>query len=282
MIDWENLHVFAVFAAEKSLSAAARVLKIDHATVARRIASLEHSLQLKLVDRRLRTYSLTQDGERVAQVAARMLEETHSIGRIAKAGQQQIAGEVSISAPPSTAAMYVVPQLGKFRRLYPGIHLKILAETRIVSLPHQEADIAVRLSRPQGDSLVGRKIGDLPFGVFASKDYLSSVKPENFEFIALDESLESSIQQQWLREIIDGRDIVLRTNSPEIQSIAVCGGAGVAVLPNFLAEQYGLKRVAEFQQSREIWLVVHEDFRHTPAIRVVMDFLVDCFIHEPV
>lgn len=269
--------MFAVFSAEKSLSAAARQLKVDHATVARRIAALEQSLQLKLVDRRLRTYSLTQDGERVAEIATRMLEETFSIARLAKAGQQEVAGEVSISVPPSTAAMFVVPQLGKFRRLYPNIHLKLLAETRIVSLPHQEADLAVRLSRPQGDTLVGRKLGDLPFGVFASSDYLTKVKPADFEFIALDESLEFSIQQRWLREIIGERDIVLRTNSPEMQSIAAAADVGIAVLPNFLAAQRGLQRVVEFEQSREIWLVVHEDFRHTPVIRAVMDFLVACF-----
>lgn len=105
MIDWENLHYFSVFTEEKSLSAAARKLGVDHATVSRRIAQLEQNLKLKLVDRRPRTYILTPDGERLAQVVARMMEETFSIERLTQAGQQEVMGSVSISMPPLTSTL---------------------------------------------------------------------------------------------------------------------------------------------------------------------------------
>ncbi|MFE1640064.1 LysR family transcriptional regulator, partial [Acinetobacter baumannii] len=96
MIDWENLHYFSVFSEEKTLSAAARKLGVDHATVARRIAQLEDNLKLKLVDRRPRTYILTSEGERLAKIVTRMMEETFSIERLAQAGQQEISGVVSV------------------------------------------------------------------------------------------------------------------------------------------------------------------------------------------
>ena len=73
MFDWEDLRHFNVFAQEKSLSAAARQLRVDHATVARRIAALESALRLKLVERRPRAYFLTADGERIAELVVRKL-----------------------------------------------------------------------------------------------------------------------------------------------------------------------------------------------------------------
>ncbi len=283
MIDWENLHYFAVFAREKSLSAAARVLRVDHATVARRIAALEAALQLKLVDRRARIYTLTCDGERISKLACQMDEGAFSIERVARAGQQQVAGEVSLSVPPSTAAAFIVPRLGQLRAAYPGIHLRIIAETRLASLPRGEADIAVRLVRPTEEGLVGRKLGVLPFGFYAAPQYVAATPPEQYEFIALDDSLDHSLQQHWLRAVIGSRQVVIRTNTPEIQRIAATAGVGVVVLPDFLGKAAtatgGLVRLdmGEAPMFREIWLAVHADLHHTPTVRAVMDFLIDCF-----
>ncbi len=282
MIDWENLHYFSVFAQEKSLSAAARKLGVDHATVGRRIGLLEQGLALKLVDRRARNYVLTTDGEKIAAVALRMMEETFAIGRLAKAGQQQIMGEVSMSLPPATAAHFIVPKLARLRQQYPKIHIRVVVETRFASLQHSEADIAVRLARPVEENLVGRKVGIMPFDMYASADYLALTLPDHYAFIALDESLNNSIQQRWLRDIIGSREVVLKTNSPEMQRVAARAGVGVAILPAFMGEQDGLIAVPHpfDQMQREIWLAVHQDLRHNPAIRVVMDFLVQCFDSE--
>ncbi len=279
MLDWENLHYFAVFSREKSLSAAARKLRVDHATVARRIAALEASLQLKLVDRRPRAYVLTGEGERIALIADQMVEGAFSIARIAKAGQQLISGEVSISVPPSTAANFIVPHLARLREQYPSIILRMIAETRLASLPHGEADIAVRLSRPTEDELVARKVGMMPFAFYATPAYLAANRAEDYVFIALDSSLEQSIQQRWLTNARADRQIVLHTNSPEIQRIAACAGVGVAVLPYFLGEIGELQQVelGDATMAREIWLAVHQDLHNTPAVRAVMDFLIDCF-----
>src|SRR6266571_2093242 len=87
MFDWEDLRHFTVFAQEVSLSAAARQLKVDHATVARRVAALEKGLGLKLVERRPRAYFLTPDGERIAALGRRMQLESFAVQRTASAGQ---------------------------------------------------------------------------------------------------------------------------------------------------------------------------------------------------
>lgn len=278
-MDWENLHYFSVFAQQKSLSAAARVLNVDHATVGRRISALEKQLQLKLVDRRARTYLLTADGEQIAGITARMMEETFAIGRLARAGQQILQGEVSMSLPPATAAHYVLPQLSRLHQQYPHIQLRVIVETRFASLQQSEADIALRLARPVEEGLVARKIAQLPFGIYASPEYLASRTPQQYGFIGLDDSLVSSVQQRWLADIQQGRPVVLKTNSPDMQRLAAVAGIGVAILPCFMGEQGGLQRIPceRINMLREVWLAVHEDLRHSPLIRVVMDFLVQCF-----
>lgn len=279
MLDWENLHYFSVFAAEKSLSAAARKLGVDHATVARRIGLLEQSLQLKLVDRRPRTYILTADGVRIAQVAERMMEETFSIERLVRAGQQEISGEISLSLPPSTAAHLIMPKLGELRKQYPKLRLKVWGETRFASLQHSEADIVVRLNRPEEANLVARKVGMMPFGLYASAEYVAMTKPEDYALIVLDVGREQSVNQQWLNDLLGQREPVLVTNTPDLQWGAACAGIGVAVLPVFMGQKGGLVALSshELVMEREIWLVTHEDLRHSPAVRVVMDFLLTCF-----
>lgn len=282
-MDWENLHYFSVFAQQKTLSGAARLLKVDHATVARRISALEKQLQLKLVDRRARTYVLTVEGEKIAGMAARMMEDSYAIGRIAKAGQAVLKGEVSMSLPPATAVHFIVPRLHSLRQQYPQLHLRVIVETRFASLQHSEADIALRLARPAEEGLVGRKIAQLPFGLYASVDYLADRVAAQYEFIGLDDSLSSSLQQRWLAEIRGGRPIVVKTNSPDMQRLAAEAGVGVAILPCFMGEQSGLQRIPceRVSMMREVWLAVHQDLHHSPLIRVVMDFLVACFEDVP-
>jgi DNA-binding transcriptional LysR family regulator len=277
MFDWEDMHYFTVFADSKSLSAAARLLAVDHATVARRIAALEKALALKLVDRRPRAYSLTLDGERIAALGQSMTEDAFAVLRLAKAGQQTLAGEVSISIAPSIAAEFVVPFLGQLRQQYPAIHLRMIAETRMASLPHGEADIIVRIGRLTDESLVVRKVRVLPFAFYATAEYVARVAPEDYVFIAFDESLDGSEQFGWLKNRAAGRDIVFRSNSIDIQRIAAAAGVGVVLLPQFLAAKSDLQRLDEVEMQREVWLAVHTDLRHTPVVRAVLDFLSGCF-----
>ncbi|MHB9117818.1 MAG: LysR family transcriptional regulator [Burkholderiales bacterium] len=283
MFDWDNMRYFAVFAREKSLSATARQLKVDHATVARRIAALEAALNLKLVDRRARAYVLTVDGERIAALGIQMEEQAFAVRRAARAGQQSLTGEVSISAPPTMATALIAPRLDRLRHQYPGIHIRLIGETRMASLLRQEADLAVRLGRPAEEALVARKIGSVAFALYASPAYLALHLPEAFVFIAYDGGMEDSVQQRWLKASAGTRAIALRANNLETQWAAARAGVGIALLPHFLGDRdNSLQRLAVDDPDRvqEVWLIVHDDLRNAPAVRVVMDFLVDCYSKE--
>lgn len=280
MFDWEDLRHFTVFAQEKSLSAAARRLKVDHATVARHIATLEDALQLKLVERRPRAYYLTADGEHIAEIGKRMELDSFAVERSASAGQSSISGEVTISAPPSMAAALIAPRLVELRGKYPDLHIRLSGDTRNVSLVRREADIAIRLSRPTDAELVVRKLAMVPFFLYASPAYLAANNANDRAYIAYDASMDDTPQQTWLQTQAGSHPIVLRSNDLAIQAAAAIAGVGIAVLPEFMGSQNEhLIRVPHkgVAPKREIWVAVHSDLRHAPRIQAVMAFVSECF-----
>jgi DNA-binding transcriptional LysR family regulator len=278
--DWQDLRHFATLAKEGSLSAAARRLKVDHATVARRVAGLEAALGLKLVDRRARAYILTAEGRRIAAIAARMETIAFELDRAASGAQAGLAGPVTVSAPPTLAATLIAPRLGALYAAHPGISMKLIGEKRSASLSRREADVAVRLSRPTEKSLVARRVGRLDFALFAARAYLGARAPADFGFIAYDDTMDEAPQQKWLRAVAGTRRIVLRASDLDVQRAAAKAGLGIAALPRFFGEaDPALERLDLGGRgvSREIWLAVHRDLRRVPLVRASLDFLAACF-----
>ncbi|HET6839355.1 MAG TPA: LysR family transcriptional regulator [Bradyrhizobium sp.] len=279
MADWEDLRHFVVLAREGTLSAAARLLGVDHATVARRVAALEANTGLKLIDRRARSYQLTDDGRRIAATAMPMEEAAFAVGRAVQAAKPGLRGEVSISSPPSLANALIAPQLFRLRHRHPGIRIKLIGEKRAASLNRREADVALRLSRPREPGLIARKIGSFGFALYGAPLYLKQTPRHALAFIAYDDSMDDAPQQKWLRAMASDNEIVLRTNDLENQAAAARTGVGLTVLPHFLGDpDPGLKRyeVTPAPPNRDVWLLVHRDLRQTPLVRAVMEFLTEC------
>ncbi|WP_316227526.1 MULTISPECIES: LysR family transcriptional regulator [unclassified Bradyrhizobium] len=279
MLDWTDLCHFITLAREGTLSAAARVLGVDHVTVARRIAALERATRLKLVDRRARLYVLTEDGRRLAAAAGPMEDAAYAVERAIKATRPGLVGEVSISAPPSLANAMIAPKLIDLRRQHPGITIKLIGEKRTASLNRREADVALRLSRPADAALVARRIGSFGLSLYGAPGYLRETPPSALSFIAYDASMDEAPQQQWLKSIAGQRAIVLLTSDLENQAAAARAGIGLAALPHFLGDpdpQLVRYDSGRSEVSREIWLVVHRDLSRTPLVRAVMQFLVNC------
>jgi len=276
MFDWDDLRHFAALAEEGSLSAAARRLGVEHATVARRVSALERAAGAKLVDRRTGRYALTPMGESLAAHAHRMQDEAFAAER-ALAGSAGQAVEVSLSAPPMISALLVAPRLAALRRAHPHLTLRLLGDVRSVSLARREADMAVRLTRPDDASLVGRKVATIRYGLYASRDYLAARDAGGYEFIAFDQSLDHVPQQALLKEIAGNRPIVLRTNDLAAQWIAAQNNVGIAALPTFAGEKAGLVELAGGRQiERDAWLVYHRDLRGAPAVAALSAFVAEC------
>ena len=279
MLDWDDLRFFAVLGEEGSLAATGRRLGVDHVTVARRVANLEESTGLKLVDRRDRRTTLTSAGLRVANHARRMQDEAFSLERTLMMSKSDLAAEVSVSLPPLLAMEWIAPRLKDLFESHPEMSIRLTGEARTVSLSRREADIAMRLSRPIGDALIARKIGVLRYRLFATPEYLAANERTRYRYILFDPSLRNLPQQAWMHSVIgDDPPVALRSNEMAIQCAAAIAGAGIAVLPEFIATKHGLLDSDPSSRyfERDIWLTWHEDLRGQPAIVAVAEFLAAC------
>ena len=275
MVDWEDIRHFLAVAQSGTLSAAARNLKVDHATVSRRLAALEAALDVRLVDRLPRSCRLTAIGRRVFERAVEMEAGAHGIARLAKAAHAPLVGRVTLSAPPVLVAHLLAERLARFRAEYPDIRLSLSAQGQQVSLSRREADVAVRLVRPDEAGTITRKVGAMAFGLYAHRSYAHLVAPERWQFIAFDQSFADMPQQRWLLGIAGDRPVACELNHISEHLIAVRAGVGVAGLPRFIGDRdHDLVRVSEDVPpfARDIWLVVHRDLRKNAAVRAVMDF----------
>lgn len=284
MFDWENLRYFVAIARAGTLSGAARALRVDHATVSRRLGALEAELQMQLVERLPRACRLTARGGQILGLAQQMETAAFGIARRARAHQAPLDAKVTLSAPPVLATHLLARHLAALRLAHPRLQLAVLAQAQQVSLSRREADIALRLVRPKESSNVIRRIGRMPFALYAQRDYAATVAPADWAFIAYDESLADMPQQSWLLEFAGGRPVVCELSDISGHLAAARAGAGVAGLPCFIGDAHAdLTRLAHPGDafSRDIWLVVHRDLRRLKPVRVVMDYLVDIVSQTP-
>ncbi len=177
-LDWDDLRHFLALATAGTFLGAAKRLGVEHATISRRVLALEMRLGRKLVDRRGRRFVLTSDGEKVAELAATIALQAAAIEQLGRTGTTDLRGHVRISAPPALSSMLLARPLVDLRRRHPGIQITLVGEKRFASLNRREADIAVRLSRPEEGDYVIMKVGEIGFHLYAAEDYLSSIPPE--------------------------------------------------------------------------------------------------------
>jgi DNA-binding transcriptional LysR family regulator len=276
MVDWEDIRHFLAVAQSGTLSGAARNLKVDHATVSRRLAALEAALDVRLVDRLPRSCRLTTVGRQVLERAKEMEAGAHGIARLAKAAHAPLVGRVTVSAPPVLVTHLLVEHLARFRAEYPEIRLSLSAQGQQISLSRREADVAVRLVRPNEANIMTRKIRAMAFGLYAHRSYAHLVAPERWQFIAFDQNFAAMPQQRWLLGIAGDRPVACELNHISEHLIAARAGVGVAGLPCFIGDRdHDLVRIGENVPpfARDIWLLVHRDLRKNPAVRAVMDFV---------
>ncbi|PWC36354.1 LysR family transcriptional regulator [Azospirillum sp. TSO35-2] len=277
-MNWDDLRVFLALARSGSLSATARALGVDHSTVARRVAALESDLGVRLFDRLPRGYAPTPEGEEFVDLARRVEDGVLAVERHARGQPGEPAGTVRLSAPPALASHFLAPRLARLRRSMPKLVVELIGDIRAVSLTRREADLALRLSRPEDDGLIARRIGAMGYGLYAARDYLDGHAPADWEFIGYDESLGHVPQQHWLRQVAGDRPVAFRANDLMSLHAAARAGIGIAAIPHFLGRSDPALTMVPAEATpprpRDLWLLVHPDLRRSARVRAVMDALV--------
>ena len=283
MLEWSDLRVFLAVSASSSFTAAAKALHLDQTTVGRRIASLESTLGTKLFRRGRDGLALTAEGHEVLRLAREMEEAALQLERRVGGRDRAAQGSVRMATFETFARRFLAPRTPEFRRKHPEIEWTLVTSARNVSLTRREADVAVRLGKPTQAGLVIRKLGTYAYALYASPSYLTgrtAPRPDlaAHDVLGFDEDLSSIPEAVWLSERT--RRYVLRSNSFYVLERAAMAGAGVAVLPCFLADgREDLVRLdpTEDVSARELWIVMHAELATHVRIRTVVDFVMRQF-----
>jgi DNA-binding transcriptional LysR family regulator len=279
--DWEDVRVFVALARHGSLSAAARALSVNHATVARRLASLERALGEKLAERRADGYALTAAGQRALAAGDAMEAAAALLGGPADHGPR---GLVRISATPGLTHAFLVARLAGLTGQHPGIDIELAGDVRAVSLERHEADIALRLGRPANGDLLAKRVCALGYGLYGSPERCARIeRGEAPVFVGFDEAHAHLPESVWLAQNFPRARIAFRADDHTAQAAAARAGAGIALLPHVIGrEGDGLRRCAigAAPPARDLWLVTRRPERKHPAVRVVADFLFEAIARE--
>jgi DNA-binding transcriptional LysR family regulator len=286
MLDWDDLRFFLAVVRHSSLSAAAKALHVAQSTVGRRLASLEASLGVRLLNRTPEGYVPTLAGEQVLKQAERVEAEALGLERQVGGRDMRLAGLVRVTCPETIASNLVAPCFGTLNVEHPDIMIELIPNPRELSLSMREADISVRLRQPDQHDLVVRRIGTVAFGLYASADYLERHGELDFDggcpghhLITQLDGIQDATQTDWLAELAPRARIAMQTSSHAAALAAATHGGGLASLLRFRADhEPGLVRLKTPPlpsriPSAGVWLVVHKDNRDTPRIRVALDHI---------
>lgn len=283
-VNWDDFRYFLAVAAEGSLSAAARVLRVNPATVSRHVDALEERLAVRLFDRRQDGYTVTPAGEKLAERARAIESEIFALSRAFDAEDRGLTGTVSVTATESLTVPFLIPNLPHLRDRHPGIRLQLVSDYRLLNLSRREADVAIRLARPQQGDLVVRKIGSMGFGLYASQAYVAAQgMPDSVadlkEHAVIDwlDGYPESAPVIWLRQVLEGRSAAFATNPASGRLAAAKAGIGIALVPCMVSEGSGLVRVLPEVEIPcvDLWLLVHRDLARIARVRAVLDFIHD-------
>jgi DNA-binding transcriptional LysR family regulator len=270
---WHLFQLFDIVARTGSFAAAAGAAGLSAVSLARRIDTLEHELDAVLFLRGPAGLTLTEAGQRLhlrlAAALDRMAEDEADLRHVARVGD---VAPVRVSATEPIIAELLAPALPDLMSLMPRLTVELQVADAVVSLPRREAEVAVRLARPKGDSLLVRRIARLGMGVYRRP----GSSPEEAEVIGYDDKYGDIAEVQWLR--VAGLRPRIRMSSTRGILQAVRAGAGIAVLPDVLALP-GLVTVPGLPPvpPRDVWLMVHRDVARRAEVRKVMHWILRAF-----
>jgi DNA-binding transcriptional LysR family regulator len=166
--DWSDLRYFLAVARKGSSLAAARALRVNQSTVHRRLVELEKRLGCPLVERRPSGYRLTEYGKELQPYAERVEQAASALRRHAATFDKGMRGTVRLTCSTTIAYRLMRAELlDNFHKRYPGIKIELLMTDRVLDLSNGEADVGIRGGEAREEALVGKKIADVPWAVYA-------------------------------------------------------------------------------------------------------------------
>ncbi|MFD2180481.1 LysR family transcriptional regulator [Veronia pacifica] len=283
-INWEWLRAFVTVAEQGSLNKAAETLTVSQPTLSRHLNALEKHTGVLLFHRTTQGVSLTPEGEALLVSAMPMREAYDAFSRALQGNDDSVEGEIRLSANELMAHHYIADHLVAFRREHPAISVELVVSNQQANISRREADVAIRMFRPQQLELKCRRIGSVDLGFYCHRSLTDEVKPltdaENpFGELPMigfdkDDTFIRHAAQLGINLTVD--DFQWRTDSLETQIALLRAGGGIGIMHKNLAEKD--KELVQIWDevaipSLDVWLVCHRDSWKNARIRALINFL---------
>ncbi len=281
-VNWNDMAYVLAVARSGTLLGAGEALDVAHTTVGRRLRTLEEQLGVRLFDRTPSGLVATAAGEDLAAVAQRMEDDVLSVQGRVLGRDAQLRGELRVA---TVDAVFLAFErvFTSFMERYPTVELSVAFSPDRVSLTRREADVVVRLSNAPPDTLFGRKVGFVQFGVYASKSLVERVgrgaSLGAYPWIGWTGGPNLRWFEGWLAEHAAGAKTVLRLGDRGLlMAHAVRAGIGAQILPCVLGDiDPAVERIAPLDElfRMDLWVLTLAELRTNSRVRAFMDHMGD-------
>jgi DNA-binding transcriptional LysR family regulator len=284
--NWEDLRYFLAVARHGSTIAAGRALGVNQSTVQRRMAEFERSIGRPLLRREPTGYRLTAFAQGLVPFAESVENAALALETHLDTSAREAVGTVRLTCPePMVPRITESGLIDRFQARHPGWRVDFVVSDRYLDLAKGEVDVALRSGDTDDPDVVGRKLADSLWAMYASPAYVahhgrpeSPAQLQDHLLVAFDESLAKHRAAQWLNRVAPTARVVARNNSVLGLLYAAKSGIGVAPLPTALGdEEPGLVRLfGPVEELSRIWRVLaHRDRRHAPGVAALFEFIVE-------
>lgn len=283
-MNWDDMRFFLALCRTRSFVGAAAHLKVTHTTVARRITALEAALQTQLFQRTEKGCQITPAGEALLPHAEKLESTVLNLEAHISGKDNQLSGCIRIGTPDGIGNSYLAERLSRFQDRHPALEVELIPVPMYYSLSKREIDILITVERPKIGNYVVRKLTDYRLGLYAARDYLAGreaiTRKEDLRghrFVGYIDDLLFDRDLRFMDEFYPGLAVNFRTSTVIAQMNAVLAGAGIGIIPYFMAhgEERLLPVLPDQSIERGYWLQVNPDSKNIARVRTTIDFIVN-------
>ena len=274
---WDEIRTAYQVARLGTVSGAAEVLGVHHATVIRHIDALERALGARLFQRHARGYTPTEAGQELLKVAQTTEEQFGQLASRIRGQGETVSGELVVTSVTGISHI-LTPVFAAYQQSYPDVRIRFVSDMRLFRLDYGEAHVAIRAgSASQEPDNVVQPLAHLQMGVYASKSYVqANGRPEGpadfakHRFIGPDDPGHRAPFFRWLATVVPADRFVYRSGEPEAMTHAVANGLGIGFLRSWEARQDD--RLVEIMPPKPewdspLWIVTHVDLHRTLKVQ---------------
>jgi DNA-binding transcriptional LysR family regulator len=281
MIDWDDVRYFLAVARSGSVRAAADQLGVNHATVLRRIAQLEHRLGARMFEKLPSGYRMTGASEEVVGLAEQMEALSNLLQARVLGRDQGVSGMLRVTMAPTVATHLLMPALAEFAGAHPEVEMALLTSDAPANLTNREADVAVRVVYDREKlppNLHGRRGPELFGGVYASCDLIAAWRAGTVERVRWIVKDNIGVGDWAHLGDILAAEVPFHVTGADAQMVALHAGVGMTTLPCFVGDADPLlARVpgTDLRHHGTLWLLTQGETRNTKRVRLFTDFVAE-------